>query len=177
MAFNPSLPADSTLCDAAEMRAQLNALKALIDAQAAQLTTQAALVTAQGVQLSAQAAQITGIFPIGCTVGYFKNLASVPALPGTWVECNGQTIADVDSPLNGVVTPDTNGAGGPQRFLRGAAVSGGTGGAEAHQHGLNYAVAVSSGADAFAATSNADVSDAAASLPSYYEVVWVMRIK
>src|SRR4051794_6468547 len=99
MAFNPNLPANLSVIDAAELRNQFNGLKALIDAQAAQLTTQAALIATQGSQLTTQGTQvaaqaalitaqgtlITGIFPIGCTVGYFKNLTSVPALPGTWV--------------------------------------------------------------------------------------------
>ena len=43
MAFNPNLPVDDSPLDAAEMRGQLNALKALNDAQAAQI---AALQTA-----------------------------------------------------------------------------------------------------------------------------------
>ena len=39
MAFDPTLPADHSPDSSAEMRGQLNALKALIDAQAAQITT------------------------------------------------------------------------------------------------------------------------------------------
>ena len=38
MAFDPTKPAELTPVDAAEMRGQLNALKALIDAQQAQIT-------------------------------------------------------------------------------------------------------------------------------------------
>jgi hypothetical protein len=37
MAFDPNKPTENTLTDAAEMRGQLNALKALIDAQQAQI--------------------------------------------------------------------------------------------------------------------------------------------
>ncbi len=39
MAFNPNLPADHSPVVAAELRSQLNALKALIDAQGTQITT------------------------------------------------------------------------------------------------------------------------------------------
>ena len=46
MPFNPNLPQEGTAVDAAEMRGQLNALKALIDAQAA-------LIAAQEVRLAA----------------------------------------------------------------------------------------------------------------------------
>ena len=37
MAFNPILPIDGSEIDAAELRAQFNGLKALVDAQAAQI--------------------------------------------------------------------------------------------------------------------------------------------
>src|SRR5881394_3776492 len=100
--FDPNKPADNSPLDAGEMRNQLNGPKALIDA----------------------------VYPVGCVSGYLKSLPNAPALPGTWVECNGQVLNDAQSPLNGQTLPDLNGTGGPQRFLRGASVSGGTGGGD-----------------------------------------------
>lgn len=154
--FDPTKPADNSPLDAGEMRNQLNGLKALIDL----------------------------VLPVGCVTGYLKSLPSVPALPGTWVECNGQPINDAESPLNGLNAPDLNGAGGPQRFLRGAATSGGTGGADAHVHDIDLQGNISGTADGGDHSSvNPTVysttapNPASSSLPSYYEVVWVLRVK
>lgn len=46
MAFNPNLPVDDSPLDAAEMRGQLNALKAINDAQAVQIAALTARVAA-----------------------------------------------------------------------------------------------------------------------------------
>lgn len=59
--------------------------------------------------------------PVGTILGFHKNLTGVPTMLGTWVECNGQTLNDPDSSLNGQVIPDLNGG---SRFLRGSATSG-----------------------------------------------------
>ena len=56
MAFNPTLPVENTALDAAQMRAQFNGLKDLIDAQAAQIGAQQQQLAAQQQQLDAQAA-------------------------------------------------------------------------------------------------------------------------
>jgi len=151
--FDPNKPADNSPLDAGEMRNQLNALKALLDA----------------------------VYPVGGVTGYLKSLANVPALPGTWVECNGQPINDAESPLNGMSAPDLNGAqGGVPVFLRGATTSGGTGGSEIHSHGLGLNInggTVQQGADLAVFPPGIYNSDPASSLPPYYEVVWVMRVK
>ena len=60
-------------------------------------------------------------FPIGSIIAWHKSKAFTPGLPGGWVECNGQTLSDPDSPYNGGAIPNLNGEG---RFLRGAATSG-----------------------------------------------------
>jgi len=113
MAFDPNLPQPNSRIRSAELRNQFNALKALID----------------------------GLLPVGMIVGWAKSLPNMPALPGTWVECNGQSINDAASPFNGLNAPDLNGAqGGVPVFLRGANASGGTGGAETHSHGLPLSV-------------------------------------
>jgi hypothetical protein len=54
MPFNPNLPQEGTAVDAAEMRGQLNALKALIDAQAA-------LIAAQEVRLAALETELPAV--------------------------------------------------------------------------------------------------------------------
>src|ERR1043166_3722671 len=144
--FDPTKPANNTPASSAEMRAQLNGLKALID--------DAAL--------------------IGSLKPWLKNFPGVPALPAQWAECNGQVLNDPDSPLNGQTLPDINVA---QRFLRGAATSGGTGGNDAHQHsitGQGYG-GVTAGSDLY--TGPPSATDTASSLPPYYEAVWVMRVK
>ena len=59
--------------------------------------------------------------------------STLTAAPKQLSKCNGQGLNDVGSPLNGVTTSNLNGAiGGTQMFLRGAAASGGTGGANSH---------------------------------------------
>lgn len=72
--------------------------------------------------------------PIGSIIAWHKSLTGVPALPSSWVECNGQTLNDAGSLLNGQVIPNLNGdAGGAdspgvaakaQMFLRGGTASG-----------------------------------------------------
>jgi hypothetical protein len=59
--------------------------------------------------------------PIGTIVAWHKDLTGTPPLTDRWAECNGQTIADKDSPYDGVTLPDLNGGA---RFLRGSATSG-----------------------------------------------------
>ena len=71
--------------------------------------------------------------PVIVTQAYIEGIkANMPALPDGWVECNGQTLSDAASPLNGTAMPNLNGtftteAGGTSsagRFLRGGATSG-----------------------------------------------------
>lgn len=148
MPFDPTKPATGSPNSSAEMRDQLNALKALLDLQSV---------------------------PIGMPQPFLKNFPGVPALPANWAECNGQVLNDAGSPLNGQTLPDLNGAGGPQRFLRGASVSGGTGGGDT----LDIPSEVTVDNDGAASTTTV-VSGPQSDLPivpSYYEVVWVIRVK
>jgi hypothetical protein len=65
--------------------------------------------------------------PLGVIMPWHKSLSGVPDLPGGWVECNGQTISDAQSPLNGQTVPNLNGqvyAGGRGYYLRGGNTSG-----------------------------------------------------
>lgn len=114
--------------------------------------------------------------PIGSIMAWHKNLPGVPSLPSNWVECNGQTLSDIASPLNGQVIPNLNGS---NYFLRGNTVSGSTGGAASHTHGINIQqVGWDAAPDASHFTDGTIISTAAASnLPPYMDIVWIMRIK
>jgi len=71
--------------------------------------------------------------PVGAIIAWAKTIAGVPqTLPAGWRLCNGSTINDAESPMNGEDVPDLNGG----EFLRGAETSGATGGSEtmAHTH-------------------------------------------
>jgi hypothetical protein len=67
-----------------------------------------------------------GICPIGGIIAWAKTLTGVPNLPFGYVQCDGQTLSDSNSLLNGQVITDLN---GNNYFLRGNSTSGGTGGA------------------------------------------------
>jgi hypothetical protein len=143
-----------------------------------------------------------GIVPVGGVIAWLKSLTNTPTLPSEWLECNGQALtggsADAQSVYNGGTLPNLNGASsGTKRFLRGAGTSGGVGGAETHNHSVNGASAVTPDTiisvtpdiclgtiEAWGASScggdngSFSVNTAVASfLPSYYEVVWIIRIK
>ncbi|MBS1634805.1 MAG: hypothetical protein JST26_02710 [Bacteroidetes bacterium] len=65
--------------------------------------------------------QEVGGDPIGTIEAFHKNMAATPTLPWGWVECNGQVLADPESPYNGQTIPDLNNT---QKFLRGDVTSG-----------------------------------------------------
>ena len=111
-----------------------------------------------------------GIVPIGSVVAWFKSLTTTPPLLPNYVECNGQVLADGDSPLNGETIPNLN----ANRFLRGQATSGGTGGSETHRHSLHRDNSASTGTNTFADES---ATGYFSTLPTYTNVVWIMRIK
>jgi hypothetical protein len=129
-----------------------------------------------------------GSVPIGAIVAWDKSLTGVPALPANFVECNGQTISDAASPLNGQTVRNLN---GNNQFLRGNATSGGSGGASTHSH--TYAgttdledgdtdVQDNSGSPTSVAAAGhihtySGATVAASSLPPFIDVVWIMRIK
>jgi hypothetical protein len=82
--------------------------------------TDAEMIPRQALQSTPYA--LNAIFPIGTILPWHKNIVS-PALtlPDGFVECNGQTLSDANSPINGATIPNLNGDG---RFLRGASTSG-----------------------------------------------------
>jgi hypothetical protein len=151
MPFDPTKPANNTPILSAELRNQFNGLFAIMSA----------------------------LVPIGIILPFAKDLAGVPALSANFAECNGQVLSDAESPLNGITLPDLNNA---QRFLRGSSLSGTTGGAETHTHDIEVGsgfdgVNVDTGGSGQALQNNPTTTSAGSSLPPYYEVVWVMRVK
>ena len=97
MAFDPTLPVENTPLDAAQMRAQFNGLKALIDADQQLITALQTQTAAQQQQLAAQQTQLAAqaallnqlILPQlnhddqgAWSVGY---IGTLPALWQVWV--------------------------------------------------------------------------------------------
>ncbi|VVB59066.1 Uncharacterised protein [Candidatus Anstonella stagnisolia] len=122
--------------------------------------------------------------PIGGILPWAKTLAGVPAIPAGFVQCDGQTLSDADSPLNGQTMPALNAA---TQFLRGNSTSGSTGGSATHTHD-DPDITVSRGADGSAQSgaghsgSHTHVVTVPATAstnqePPYYSVVFVIRVK
>jgi hypothetical protein len=190
MPFDPNIPGDADPVIAPPLRAQFNSLKALIDAQGAQITAlslqvtgQQALITAlqsQLTTLNATVAALANIVPVGTMLHWCKNSFGVAlTLPENFMECNGQVVNDPESPLDGETLPNPNGAG---QFLRGAALSGDSGGSATHTHDIEVGsgfdgVNVDTGGSGQALQNNPTTTSAASTLPPYYEVVLVMRVK
>lgn len=145
-----------------------------------------------------------GAVPVGGIVGYLKSYTNTPSLSEEFVECNGQLLDDSDSVYDGQTIPNINGSGGgTKRFLRGSTSSGGVGGSSTHRHAINEgdlqanaqsgAYAVCGGVSGIISApgiiglcagpgywGNARIrgnTRYTSTLPNYYEVVWVMRIK
>jgi hypothetical protein len=121
---------------------------------------------------------IRGICPIGAVIAWIKSFTGVPALAtqgrDEWVECNGQAISDVESPLNGQTIPNLNASGGgTKRFLRGSTTSGTTGGTDTHTHSIQSGSILVSGEGSYDSCS----TGSAGTLPSYYEIVWILRTR
>lgn len=118
--------------------------------------------------------------PLGSIIAWAKSLAGVPAIPAGWVECNGQVLNDPLSLLDGTTIPNLNASGGgTKRFLRGSTTSGTTGGTETHSHStaVNVAEDTESGAGGTDAAARGTYgSSSESTLPSYYEVVFIMRV-
>jgi len=90
-----------------------------------------------------------GIIPVGGIISIMPHLAGTSNITATtiagldgWVRCNGQTISDPQSPMNGTVVPNINNS----VFLEGHTTSGSTGGSNSktlavseiptHKHGM-----------------------------------------
>jgi hypothetical protein len=118
--------------------------------------------------------------PVGTVVAFLKSFGATPTPPANWVEANGQVLSDSGSIYNTLTLPDLNGSGGTKRFLRGSTTSGTTGGSEQH----NHSVAATLSSISTGTTSSISVVTAvttpvgnASTLPSYYEVVYIIKVK
>jgi hypothetical protein len=137
-----------------------------------------------------------GTIPVGGITAWAKDLGGhTPPLPIEYHECDGSVLADPESPFNGDTLPNLNATGS---FLRGDANSGATGGDVVSQH--NHLVSGNTGSktDVLAAGAvigtqlpaysktttghlhavsiNSGFNDTPI-LPTYYTVVWVIRVK
>lgn len=140
-----------------------------------------------------------GMVPIGSIIAWTDNITGTPALPSSFKLCDGSTISDSESPMNGQTLPDLN---GDERFLRGSGTSGTTqaDAFQGHRHTVinNYVPLRSDGAGgnthtAGTATAVVNASDfvgdprtdgtngtprtASETRPINMSVKWVMRIK
>jgi len=119
--------------------------------------------------------------PIGTILSWAKTISGVPALNDHWLECDGSVISDAESPMDGQTLPNLNST---NRFLRGNSTSGGTGGVLTHTH-----TGTSDNTDNDPCTSGLSASiiqqhthslgttSTGSSVPLYYDVVWIMRVK
>lgn len=146
---------------------------------------------------------VPSVVPIGGIISYLKSFTNTPTLSTAFVECNGQTINDSGSIYNGQATPNLNGSGSlTKRFLRGSITSGTTGGLETGStfnavvtssytmHTLAFCSGIffypgdpgtqaavgllewPTGGDV-----DGKVTVSVPTVPPYYEVVYVLRIK
>lgn len=136
------------------------------------------------VDLTASSNPVTP--PIGSVMPWLGSMTGTPALPDGWARCDGQVLDDFDSPYDQTTLPDLNGAvDGIPKFLMGGATSGTASGSATHDHTYtNLVQAASSEAQAAGAAtgiyglkSDTPNIDGASSLPPYFTVVWIMRIK
>ena len=128
---------------------------------------------------------------LGTIKAWLPNHAGMPAavanLTAFWKLCDGSVINDTESPLNFAgagQAPDLNGSVGAQRFLRGDTTSDdGTdntaGGTETHSH--SYSCTTLSHSVNYGGSRNnycgGGSTGSTATLPSYIEVVFIMKIK
>lgn len=115
-----------------------------------------------------------GAVPVGGIIPWAKNIAATAlTLPEEFALCDGSAVSDTDSPFNGQNTPNLNSG---NKFLRGATSSGGTGGSATHSHNIPTR-SICAGTLDFVNVAEITSTDSASSLPPYYEVVWIIRIK
>ena len=134
--------------------------------------------TAINYQWTGTAWQTTqNLVPIGGIIPFLKSYTNTPAMPSNFVECNGQVLSDAASVYNGQTIPNLNTV---QSFLRGSSTSGTTGGANSininHHHSINGGTGGggTAGGNSF---TDYQLSSTQSILPTYYEVVWIMRVK
>ena len=117
-----------------------------------------------------------GIVPIGAVIDWHKDLAGVPALLPSFVQCDGQVLDDFESPLHGQTIPNLNGLG---HFTRGGAVSGTTGGTTTHNHTttMSKRATINAGGGCYGYLQSAFSTLWTAHIPVNTSMVKIMRVK
>ncbi len=113
--------------------------------------------------------------PVGTVLPWAKTLTGVPNIPTGWCECDGSTISDSESALNGVTIPDIN---GDAKFLRGNSTSSGSATTTGHTH----TIVVDGGPTGGLIVSptynySASVTGSTQAIPPCYDVVYIIRYK
>lgn len=117
--------------------------------------------------------------PVGAILPWHKSKSGTPSLPPEFVECNGQTLNDPDSPFDGQTIPDINGNSSSEKFIRGNTTSGNTGGGTSHSHNIQTQEIESdfgSGAE-YRDIVNANSTGTESVTPTNIEMVHIMRVK
>lgn len=110
------------------------------------------------------------------TVAYVDNIRMLGI--NNWVECNGGTVNDVESPINGQTIPSLNGTtNSNKRFLYGGTTYGTTGGATSHSHSFtNPGDRGNTGSQRPRLLLSTTIN-ATSNIPMSMDVVFIMRIK
>jgi len=113
--------------------------------------------------------------PVGSVMPHLTSFTGVPTIPLGWCECDGSTISDSESPLNGVTIPDLNGDG---KFLRGNTTSGGTG-TGSHSHTITQTSGGGTWGLIYSTIYqyNPSGTGGTAATPPCYDVVYIIRYK
>jgi len=110
---------------------------------------------------------------VGTIKSYVKSFTGLPSnnMTAFWKECDGSTLSDTESPLNGQVLPNLNVI---KRFLRGSTTSGTTGGTDSItlSHGID---STNQWDEQYPDSGVADHTFDPK--PPYYEVVFIMKVK
>jgi len=112
--------------------------------------------------------------PVGSIISIY--IPFIDTMPSYWQECDGSTISDSESPLDGTDVPDLN---GDNRYLRGNTTSGGTGGTNAtHNHTMNTWPDNGGNYGSFVGATLSSLSVGLSSAePAHQEVKYYMRVK
>ena len=112
--------------------------------------------------------------PLGTILPWAKDLTGVPSLPEGWLECDGQVVADSESPLDGTTLPDLNGS---QLALRGDTSSGTVD--NGHQHGFSTGSENASPRVAYNTGNFGSHTHSGTTQPgmSTYAVVYIIKVK
>ena len=135
-------------------------------------------------------ADTTNIDTFNGATGVNYAIYGTPELPDNWLECNGQTISDSDSPYNGATLPNLHTAVEEThgRFLRGVVEGGTTGQVEGSQNLLHSHTISSSNNDIEGGRVNKEGNTTDSTLstapsggsearPVSFTIVWIMRVK